>query len=102
MSRPPIEITLEALRIDVSGPDWLVDFGWWLKEGSATTALDLYSIGEALVSGVSDVWCLSAAFFVITIARVACRRLGLEVDMVRYLSAHGEIKVDGTANPTIE
>ena len=102
MSTLPIEITSESVRIDVTGPDWLVDLGWWLKDGGDKTVDHLSGVVGEVVGVITDAWCLGAAFSVITLLSILIERRGLEVEMARYASAHGEGRAVGTAKPTIE
>lgn len=88
MTEYPIKLDSDGLWFDVTGPDWLVDLGWWLKEGGARTIEDVTTLVDAVLSFVPEP-CVSALSLISAIALVVLTRSDSEIKMVRYASAHG-------------
>lgn len=101
MRELPITLDTEALWFDVTGPEWLVDLGWWLKEGGAAKIDDIATLGGAVLSFVPDE-CISVINLILTIALVVLGRSGRGIKMVRYASAHGVVEVRGSARVSLE
>ena len=96
----PIKLDTEALWFNVAGPEWLVKLGRWLKEGGANTIDDIATLGGAVLSFVPDE-CVSVVSLILTVGLVVLGRSEREIKMVRYASAHGSVRAQGTARATL-
>ncbi|KOX94229.1 hypothetical protein [Halorubrum tropicale] len=101
MRELPITLDREGIWFDVTGPEWLVDLGWWLKEGGAAKIDDIATLGGAVLSFVPDE-CISVINLILTIGLVALGRSNREIKMVRYASAHGVGGAHGSARVSLE
>ncbi|MFY4815685.1 hypothetical protein ACOJIV_23810 [Haloarcula sp. AONF1] len=102
MRELPIKLDTESLSFDVTGPEWLVNLGWWLKDGGASGINDIATLGSEILSFVPDEVLSSAGGevaiigLVLKVGLVVLRRSKREIKMVRYASAHGSGGAQGS------
>lgn len=92
----PLKVDTNGVWFDVTGPDWLVDLGWWLKEGGASTIEDVATLADMVFSFAPET-CISGVSVLFAIASVVLGRSGVEFKMIRYATAHGTAGARGSA-----
>ena len=107
MVERPIKIEKDAICFDVTGPESLVKFGWWLKDGGAGKIHDGGSLVNGLFGVVEPVGDFSSdmPYAYISLAVVCVflfiKRNAPKIKMVRYASASGFGGAVGTARPRV-
>lgn len=100
MDEFPLKVDSDGIWFDVTGPDWLVNLGWWLKEGGASTIEDVATLADVVLSFAPET-CISGISVLFAIASVVLGRSDAEFKMVRYASAHGTVGAHGSARATL-